>query len=522
MGSQLTMYISLIAVSGVLCSFIGIYAYFRRKEMPGASTFMIYIAVQAIYIFAYAFQLSSDTLVEIKRWTILEYIGIAFAPVLGLKLILRYIGKSVSRVLSAALFVIPVITMALVSTNDLHHLFYKSMKFREDTSLPFVEVVIGEWYIVHGIFTFSCLLAGVILLSRQWTKTKKIYRKQLATLICGQFIPMISAFVYLMGLTPGGTDPVPFMMSITSAMYIWAILTTRMLTVVPIAKESIFESMREGVIVLDSADRLIDFNGAVSRMLPRLNNGWIGKKLDDSWQQLTGSPFPDVRRPNSMQEVQITAENGAVAFYQIRSSQVRSRNGELAGSLLMLIEVTEQKLLQDQLKEMAYYDGLTKIYNRTQFIHRSKEILQQARHRSEPVSFILFDIDFFKHVNDTYGHETGDQVIIHVVNVCQQIIAPEMLFARYGGEEFVLALPSASLREAGELAERIRTKLERSPLSTKYGTIKVTSSFGAAQYSEQSDTLEALLRDSDAALYEAKRAGRNCVRLAKEIPVRLV
>jgi PAS domain-containing protein len=87
---------------------------------------------------------------------------------------------------------------------------------------------------------------------------------------------MIAVFLYLMGVTPGGLDPVPVVMCITSAMYIWAMVSTRMLTVVPIAKETIFESMGEGVIVLDPAERLIDYNGAVSRMIPALQVTMIG------------------------------------------------------------------------------------------------------------------------------------------------------------------------------------------------------------------------------------------------------
>ncbi|MBW7458931.1 PAS domain-containing protein, partial [Paenibacillus sepulcri] len=299
MGSQITMYISLIATSGVLCIFLGFYAFFKKQEIPGARTFIIYMTVQAIYIFAYAFQMSSTTLAAIKGWTIVEYIGISFAPVIGLMLILRYIDRPISRMTAALLFVIPVITLGMVATNDFHHLFYKSLELRAGSPLHATDVVIGEWYIVHGAFTFGCLLAGVVLLAREWKATKKAYRKQLATLICGQFIPMISAFIYLMGLTPEGMDPVPLVVCITSSMYIWAIVTTRMLTIVPIAKESIFESMREGVIVLDSAERLIDFNGAVSRMLPGLSIGMIGRKLDEGWTRLTGSPFPDIQSTDS-------------------------------------------------------------------------------------------------------------------------------------------------------------------------------------------------------------------------------
>jgi diguanylate cyclase (GGDEF)-like protein len=158
---------------------------------------------------------------------------------------------------------------------------------------------------------------------------------------------------------------------------------------------------------------------------------------------------------------------------------------------------------------------MTKIYNRTQFLKRSKEILREGSDRKEPTSFILFDIDFFKQVNDTYGHDTGDQVIVHVVAICQKMINADILFARYGGEEFVLALPNCTLREAGAIAESIRAKLESTPMVTIHGQIAVTSSFGVSQSSEDGQSLQHLLRDADAALYEAKRGGRNRVGLAQ-------
>ena len=241
-------------------------------------------------------------------------------------------------------------------------------------------MVIGDWYIVHGAFTSGCLFAGVVLLSSQWKRTKKAYRKQLITLICGQFIPLISALIYLMGLTPGGLDPVPFVICITSSLYIWAIITTRILTIVPIAKESIFESMRDGVIVLDSADRLIDFNKAVGQMMLGLDSKMIGKTLDEVWTALTGSQFPCERRLDGTQDEIVELANGtSIAYFQVRSSPVTNTEGKLVGSLLMLIDVTEQKKLQDQLKLLAYHDGLTNIYNRTEFIHQSKVMLEQAR-----------------------------------------------------------------------------------------------------------------------------------------------
>ncbi|GAA3402614.1 histidine kinase N-terminal 7TM domain-containing protein [Paenibacillus hodogayensis] len=511
MDSLLTLYITLVCVSGVFNVFLSVYAFSKRSEIPGAGIFILYTAALSIYCFGYAFGLASTTLTEVKIWTTVEYIGMPFSAALGLMLVLNYLGRNVSPKTAAAMFIIPSITLAMVATNDYHHLFYKAMYLREGMPASLVKLEIGEWYIVHGIYTFSCLLAAVVLLIGRWRQTSKTYRLQLVTLICGQFVPMTAAFLYLLGAAPGGLDPVPIVMCITSALYIWAMVSARMLTVVPIAKETIFESMGEGVIVLDPAERLIEFNRAAAIMIPSLRHSRIGSTLDEVWVSLTGSPFPVARHPDGMQGELAWMAGGEERCYQVRVSVVRHRNGGLAGSLLLLIDVTELKRLQRHLEHMAFYDGLTQIYNRTQFIHRSREMLKESLAEGQPFSVVLFDIDHFKRVNDSFGHETGDRLIVHVVSLCKPMLSADMLFGRYGGEEFVLALPSFSWPEAAELAERLRAALEAEPLVTASGPIAVTSSFGAAQAEQTGDTLESLLRAADEALYVSKRGGRNRV-----------
>ncbi|WP_309119546.1 histidine kinase N-terminal 7TM domain-containing protein [Paenibacillus sp.] len=512
----ITMLITLVATSGVFTLFLCLYAYVKRKEIPGARTFIWYTASMTIYIFAVAFEWTSDTVDEIMRWTVVEYLGIAFAPPLGLLLVLQYIGKSVPRKVAALMFVVPAVTFLSVATNDWHHLFYKSIFLRENAPSPLADVAIGEMYIVHGAYTFGCMLASVVLLVRQWFRTNRAFRLQLATLTIGQFLPMVGAFLYLMGVTPYGMDPVPMVLCLTSGMYIWAMVSSRVLTIVPIAKERLFESLREGVIVLDATERIVDFNASVARMMPGLTASSIGTFLRDEWPRLTGSPLPVGGTGggigDGMQEVMVWTVKGEDVSYQVRSSLVRDRTGETIGRLLMLIDVTEQKRLQDKLTQMAYFDGLTKLLNRARFVQRSRELLSSAQRFGLPVSFVLFDIDSFKRINDTYGHDVGDQAIVHVVSIAKRLLPPDALFARYGGEEFAIALPSATGREALELAERVRAAFEAEPLRTGGETIPVTSSFGAAEARGNGDTLESLLRDADAALYAAKRAGRNRVR----------
>ncbi|PYE52465.1 diguanylate cyclase [Paenibacillus barcinonensis] len=511
MESHINSYITLVTTSAVLNLFLCMYTFFRRAHFPSARLFILYTASLSVYTFGYAIGLASNTLEQMKFWNIIQYIGMPVSAPLGLLLMIRYTGKKLSKGLTSALFIIPSITVFMVTTNDWHHLYYKRVWLLEDSKVPIMAIDFGQWYVVHGAFTFSCLLfAGLILMS-QWRHTKKMYRRQLLTLIASQVIPMIAAFVYLLGLTPFGLDPVPVLMCVTSAMYIWAILSSRLLTIVPIAKESIFESMREGVIVLDSSYRLVDFNRSLQHLLPEIQTTMVGRPLNDIWLELAGETFPVEYGREGLQTDLYWQLNDETVCYQVRTSYVFNKSPEAVGILIMLINITEQRFLEEQLKQLAYFDGLTKIYNRTQFLYKGRELLNEAQLNQQPISFILFDIDHFKRINDTYGHDIGDQAIIHVVSVCNRYLSSEMLFARYGGEEFVIALPNMTLHEAHAQAEQLRTSLLGEPLDVEGQPVILTSSFGIAQSGSNSDTLESLLRDADHALYEAKRQGRNAV-----------
>ena len=126
---------------------------------------------------------------------------------------------------------------------------------------------------------------------------------------------------------------------------------------------------------------------------------------------------------------------------------------------------------------------------------------------AEPFTVILIDIDHFKHVNDTYGHHTGDLLLKHVADVCKSSLGKGRLFARYGGEEFVVSL-MGSIEEGAEAAESLRRHVEAQPLHTEGGPIAVTLSCGVACLSDHSEeTLYQLLNRADKALYAAKREG---------------
>ncbi|RRJ62863.1 GGDEF domain-containing protein [Paenibacillus oralis] len=201
-------------------------------------------------------------------------------------------------------------------------------------------------------------------------------------------------------------------------------------------------------------------------MMPEIGSRSIGQPLRKAWLALTGSDFPAVENIDGMGKELGWKVGGFMRFFLVRSSSVLGKGGETLGTLLLLIDVTEQKALQDELERLAYADGLTGIGNRADFFRQGLALLEEAAAAGTCCSFILFDIDFFKKINDTYGHESVDHALMHVAEVCKTILLPEALFARYGGEEFIIGLPGVSIREAGEVAERLRTALEGEPFDT--------------------------------------------------------
>lgn len=511
MNLELTAFITLVCTSGVLNLCLSLYVFFKRHNYTNISyLFILYSASITIYCFGSGFGLTATTLEQIKFWTVIQYIGMPLSPPLGLLFIMQYLDRKITKKLCIFLFSIPLISLAAVATNDLHHFHYRVFEVDPVLGVPYIHQEIGVWYMIHGVFTFSCMFAALLLVLSHWKDTAKVYRPQIISLIFGQFIPIVTAFIYLIGFTPPGVDPVPMVLWISSLLYFWSIGTSRMFSIMPITKSTIFNSINDGVMVLDESYRLIEFNQACKRMFSDLNNSMFGMGFDKVWVKLSGESFPHLLTHGIVTlEVELTADRSN-RVYQIRTSSLVHPNYN-KGVLMVFTEVTELKRLQSKLEHQAYHDELTNILNRRAFFQKCDQEFSIAKAALSPFSIILIDIDHFKNVNDTHGHIVGDQLLMHVVTACQTQINDGILFARYGGEEFVLAL-KGTLREAEKLADQLRRHIETQPLLVVEGEISVTLSSGVAEASKETEeTLYELLNKADEALYSAKRNGRNQV-----------
>lgn len=167
-----------------------------------------------------------------------------------------------------------------------------------------------------------------------------------------------------------------------------------------------------------------------------------------------------------------------------------------------------------QVRELSRRDPLTGVWNRGYFAELLERESALAERNQEPLSLVVADLDFFKQVNDTHGHSAGDKALITVARVLGRALRKVDHLGRFGGEEFILLLPGCDGKAAGVIAERCRKAVADTPIDTGEKTLEITASFGVATVQGPHIDTEALFRQADAALYQAKDAGRNQVIMA--------
>jgi two-component system cell cycle response regulator len=175
--------------------------------------------------------------------------------------------------------------------------------------------------------------------------------------------------------------------------------------------------------------------------------------------------------------------------------------------------------LEQQILHLATTDSLTGVLNRGAFMERMEEEIHRSVRENSPLSLLLTDIDYFKKINDNYGHQTGDLVLQRFTDQLTRSSRPYDFVGRYGGEEFVVSLPGTGMSRSRAVADRMRKRVEEMKIMPQDGSepIRITASFGAASLSmDLKENADSLIKQADEAMYRAKREGRNRVCVASE------
>jgi diguanylate cyclase (GGDEF)-like protein/PAS domain S-box-containing protein len=288
---------------------------------------------------------------------------------------------------------------------------------------------------------------------------------------------------------------------------------------------TIFESINDPFNIIDKDYRIIKANESYSRMR--------GKKIE----QLTGNICYKVLyqrdtvcdgcavaetfftgKPNTKEKL-VSFPTGSHAWIEIYTYPIFNEDGRVSHVIEYTRDVTQRKkaeaerdLLVDKLQHLYRIDDLTGLLNRRALIERLEEEINRAKRYGSHLSLVICDIDYFKEINDMYGHDTGDRVLQEVSSLMRESLRNTDVIGRYGGDEFFLILPETSMEGSMEIADRIRLMVKNYAFSIdKKKAVRATLSLGIAEYNPDKEDITNFIKRADTALYVAKGKGRDRV-----------
>ncbi len=289
---------------------------------------------------------------------------------------------------------------------------------------------------------------------------------------------------------------------------------------------ALLNAMQIGILFVDRNNRVIYSNPAFEQiwLLTRSRTRYTGM---DAAALLLQTTERLSRGDEAMQDLLRLANEGEPsAPVEVEMSDgrlitrvgypVRDSADQLVGYLWLFEDVTRERQTANQILYLAERDALTGLFNRHRFQEELTRMLSSGERRRRRVALLFFDIDEFKHVNDTFGHRAGDALLIRVAGEVSAQVRRNEIFARLGGDEFGILAPDISDQEAESFAERIVRAAARIPFSFEGNSLRVTCSLGVAVYPDHATSAEDLVAHADSAMYQAKEAGKNTWRMYRE------
>lgn len=352
MSLRFTPYAATLIALGVIAVIVAWYAW-RRRTIPGALPLSALGVSMSVWLFSYALELSSLDLPVALFWVRIEYLGIVSVPVSWAWFAVEYSGAApwLDRRRIVLLGLVPLVTVAMIWTNDLHRLFWRFVTLETDGPFTVFNSTFGIWFWVHTAYSYLCLLGGTYLLVQFLVRSPRLYRGQAGLLLIAVAAPWLGNALYLSGLSPWDRlDLTPFAFAITLMTIGWNILNFSLFRIIPVARDMALQSMSDGILVLDDRGLVVDVNRAAQMLIGRPSNRIIGRPASDvlaPWAE-TIRRYRDV---TEMTDEIVIGEGSEQRWYDVRVSPIYDERQVFRGRLIVWRDVSDQYRAREELRQ---------------------------------------------------------------------------------------------------------------------------------------------------------------------------
>jgi diguanylate cyclase (GGDEF)-like protein/PAS domain S-box-containing protein len=447
------MYLLLLSVAALAAAVFAASG-FRHRQRAGFGYFATLEVATVWWILCYLGEQLDPPRAQV--WFALKFPAIAASAASWFLFVRAQVGRPIVGRDAWPFYVWAVVVGPLVLTNPYHRTFFADVVQRRE-----LVGLNGPLFYVHLAFTYGCCLAGAALLASESRRRQGLERLRTLLLLGAGLLPFGGNILnelgkhvaWLAGLVTLNPTLPGFAMS--AVLLGWVSLRYGLLDPRPLARDLLFESMTDLVVVLDDRGLIVDANRAAHDLLG------LGRPLTGlSWDAAVAGTPAWQRLPLSGDSAALERPlqtAGGIRWYDILHHPLVDRAGRIVGGLVSARDVTARKQLEEELRRVGYRDSLTGLSNRTYF---DQEADRLRRSREFPVTVFAFDLDGLKETNDTQGHLAGDRLIQDMARFLQQFFRAGDRICRTGGDEFVVLLPRTSEDEAATITLRLRHVLE--------------------------------------------------------------
>ncbi|NUU62931.1 histidine kinase N-terminal 7TM domain-containing diguanylate cyclase [Paenibacillus agri] len=508
-----------LIMGSILSLYMGVKAYQFRKT-PGRRYLWILMLLVSWIFAATAGEIMAISFGAKLWWKNLQQPPLFMSTIFTYAVIKDYVSRSTAE-LPRRLFLysIPVFAyVLLIFTDSYHHLM------RSEVGVAIEAGISGV--MVQPTLLSMCLIAydqlfGVyalyLLTASMWGAPKYYLRRNLL-LLGGLLVPVASIFLLpILKITVTGFTAFTYLPATIAAYF--TVFRDPYLALYPLDKNKIFENMKDGIVVIDPHDIIMDINENGAMMLSDLSgewpSTWLGKNITPLLVQHTELAQAYRQRRAGEYEIEVAGPGGS--YYGVSLIVTEPNELETTGILLVFSDQSQKKRYERELLHQATVDDLTGLYNRRHFMGL---VQKHGLREGKGTALLLFDIDDFKLINDTYGHLAGDQALVDLSSKILSVYKDIGISGRVGGEEFAVCFFASSEAAALEEAEFFRTMIREHVVNLDgRNTISLTVSIGIAFTQRGDVTFETLYREADEALYLSKTTGKDKVTLGGQPPV---
>ncbi|WP_424358373.1 histidine kinase N-terminal 7TM domain-containing protein [Methanocella sp. MCL-LM] len=350
---QYTSFVGLYAIAAIVLGLTAAYVW-RRRDAPGGFYFSMLLIAGMAWALGITLEMAAVD-VQLKIFFArLTYVGIVSIAPIWILFNLAYSHRSryVSRKTGAVLWIVPVVVLALVFTNEWHHLIWTTITPVSGEPGAVLIYGHGPGVLLSIAYSYCTMLAGTLLLIRTLMRTSRQFYKQTITLVLGTLMPLIGSVVYFLWLGDDrGIDPTPLAIAATGLFFAWSMFRYQLFDLVPVAREILISSMIDGVIVIDDKDRIIDRNPAAQRLVD--GDVAIGQPVASVLARWPDLASYSQKSGDGPAEVRLDRPEGQY-WLDVRVSPIRDNRGLVTGRLMVMRDITKRKKAEKALDETRY------------------------------------------------------------------------------------------------------------------------------------------------------------------------